>query len=45
MDSGYGHAAFLAQMQAQANLVHVVRLKTCNVWTWSPRKTGATDDI
>jgi hypothetical protein len=45
-DSGYGHAAFLAPMYAQKNLVNVVRLKACNVWTQQVRKqTGGTDGI
>ena len=45
-DSGYGHAAFLAPMYAQKNLVNVVRLKSCNVWNQQHRKdTGGTDGI
>lgn len=44
-DSGYGHAAFLAPMYAQGNLVNIVRFKACNVWEWSPRKTGGANGI
>ena len=45
-DSGYGHAAFLAPMYAQKNLVNVVRLKACNVWTQQQRtQTGGTNGI
>jgi hypothetical protein len=45
-DSGYGHAAFIAPLHAQKNLVNVVRLKACNVWSQCPRTaTGGTDGI
>jgi hypothetical protein len=45
-DSGYGHAAFLAPIHAQKNLVNVVRLKACNVWNQHHRtETGGTDGI
>ena len=45
-DSGYGHAAFLAPMYAQKNLVNVVRLKSCNVWNQKHRKeTGGANGI
>jgi hypothetical protein len=45
-DSGYGHAAFLAPIHAQKNLVNVVRLKACNVWNQNPRaETGGANGI
>lgn len=45
-DSGYGHAAFIAPMQAQKNLVNIVRFKTCNVWSSDPRTdTGGANGI
>ena len=45
-DSGYGHAAFMAPMQAHKNLVNVVRLRMCNVWSSDPRAdTGGANGI
>lgn len=45
-DSSYGHAAFLATLYAQKNLVNVVRLNACNVWNQHHRTaTGGTDGI
>ena len=45
-DSGYGQASFLSPTHAQENLCSIVRLKTRNVWEYSPKSgTGGANKI